>query len=91
MALIIKKSISEFAAKFELNGISECLSETKTIEERLSKLYDKVGLPPDMDMIVFGSIARKECTCGSDIDWTLLDDIFIRNNIKSKAGIVSRL
>jgi hypothetical protein len=28
----------------------------------------------DADLVVFGSIARDECTSGSDVDWTLLVD-----------------
>lgn len=28
----------------------------------------------DADIVVFGSIARNECTSGSDVDWTLLVD-----------------
>lgn len=28
----------------------------------------------DVDVVVFGSLARQEWTCGSDVDWTLLVD-----------------
>jgi predicted nucleotidyltransferase len=31
-------------------------------------------LSSDADLVVFGSIARNECTFGSDVDWTLLVD-----------------
>lgn len=31
-------------------------------------------VPPDTSLVVFGSLARKEFTEGSDIDWTLLVD-----------------
>jgi hypothetical protein len=35
------------------------------------------GMPAfsnDMDLVLFGSIARNECTAASDVDWTLLID-----------------
>jgi hypothetical protein len=31
-------------------------------------------LSSDADLVVFGSLARNECTSGSDVDWTLLVD-----------------
>jgi hypothetical protein len=31
-------------------------------------------LPPDTSLVVFGSLARREFTSGSDLDWTLLVD-----------------
>lgn len=40
---------------------------------RLRGLLDRVA-PSDTSMVVFGSLARGECTEKSDVDWTLLID-----------------
>jgi hypothetical protein len=51
-------------------------------------------VPPDTALVVFGSLARKELTAGSDIDWTLLvdgaassDHWDITQRIRAKVGI----
>jgi hypothetical protein len=42
---------------------------------RISRIVQKDKLvPSDSGLIIFGSLARGECTTGSDVDWTLLID-----------------
>lgn len=42
---------------------------------RLSEIIERIPGPvSDMSMVVNGSLARYECTQGSDLDWTLLVD-----------------
>jgi predicted nucleotidyltransferase len=47
-------------------------------KENFEKIKTKLGptklFSSDADLVVFGSIARNECTLGSDVDWTLLVD-----------------
>lgn len=55
------------AARESANQVLDLLSET---------LSDKFGgvSSDDLDLVAFGSLARREWTSGSDIDWTLLVD-----------------
>lgn len=46
----------------------------KNIDEIKSQLSASGLSSTDVDVVVFGSIARDECTIGSDVDWTLLVD-----------------
>ena len=65
----------------ELGDILQCRWEniqkarqtTESALNALSKIIE--GKPgPDSSVIVHGSLARRECTQGSDLDWTLLFD-----------------
>jgi len=48
---------------------------TKGFEEKIVQSLPKERMySSDADMVVFGSIAREECTNKSDVDWTLLID-----------------
>jgi hypothetical protein len=47
----------------------------KKIQEQLASLTIHTPLTSsDAELVVFGSIARNECTINSDVDWTLLVD-----------------
>jgi predicted nucleotidyltransferase len=54
-------------------NIEEARLKSETTLQQLSKIIE--GMPgADTSVIVHGSLARKECTLGSDLDWTLLVD-----------------
>lgn len=53
---------------------SEANNARLRIVELLNEAFDGADLPPDSDIVVFGSLARGEFTSGSDVDWTLLVD-----------------
>jgi predicted nucleotidyltransferase len=56
-----------------LPRIEEARRRSAETLERMGSLLR--GLPPsDTSIVVFGSLARAECTPGSDVDWTLLID-----------------
>ena len=56
----------------------ELLSARELTTQNQRKIIDAFGqnrlFSSDVDLVVFGSIARDECTIGSDVDWTLLVD-----------------
>ena len=59
----------------------EGIYKAKELSEKNRKIiaenFFKDSIPPyssDVDFVMFGSIARNECTSGSDLDWTLLID-----------------
>ncbi|RYZ62078.1 MAG: hypothetical protein EOP09_19190 [Proteobacteria bacterium] len=57
--------------------MNECPRRTVDKHEQLISSITQSDLPfasSDADLVVFGSIARQECTDGSDVDWTLLVD-----------------
>lgn len=56
------------AARKEAEGVLEQLE--KILETSLTELR----LPSTVSLVVFGSLARREWTSGSDVDWTLLVD-----------------
>lgn len=56
------------------DAFKQCSEETQKTIVRIQGLYDTPPFSPDADMVVYGSIARRECIAGSDIDWTLLVD-----------------
>ncbi len=66
----------EFARQngISTNAFERCFHQTKTIVDRIKNLYEVPPFSSDIDMIVYGSIARNECVADSDIDWTLLVD-----------------
>lgn len=69
-------SVIDFAntSNLQVEAIKSCLKETLNVRERIQSLYTTPPFSSDVDMVVYGSIARKECVAGSDIDWTLLID-----------------
>jgi predicted nucleotidyltransferase len=72
-------SIEEFGKTHGLD-LSDIINARKISDDNIQKIKDAVskgGISPfgnDMDLVVFGSIARGECTSKSDVDWTLLMD-----------------
>jgi predicted nucleotidyltransferase len=57
-------------------AIVEARAEAGRRRDELLKLVEREGseFRPDMNLVVFGSLARAEWTSGSDIDWSLLVD-----------------
>lgn len=53
--------------------IERCRQTTATQRERLESCARSL-VTPDTSLVVFGSIARDECTSASDVDWILLID-----------------
>src|SRR5687768_3722057 len=68
--------IKEFIAKHNLKveAMENCARESSRIRKTLKEFYTTRPSSPDVDLVVFGSIARNECTLESDVDWTLLID-----------------
>lgn len=54
-------------------NIGRAHKKTTLAVQRLSQIIESF-LGPDMTVVVNGSLARFECTLGSDLDWTLLVD-----------------
>ncbi|HET7114954.1 MAG TPA: nucleotidyltransferase domain-containing protein [Hanamia sp.] len=72
-------SIKEFSKQkgIALEEINSAKDKTADNKKLISDIILKDGVKPfdnDMDLVVFGSIARDECTGKSDVDWTLLLD-----------------
>ena len=74
------KYVHDFAKKHGMDWKNIINSEKKT-NEVLSKINSTFSTSPgnrlfttDVDLVVFGSLARNECTENSDVDWTLLID-----------------
>ena len=64
-------------------AISKARSESASMVERLERITrngknDDAAvaplIPADTSIVMFGSLARREWTLGSDVDWTLLVD-----------------
>jgi predicted nucleotidyltransferase len=74
--IISNNSLQDFAQLYsiDISSFERCFSQTEQIVHKIKALYTIPPFSPDEDMVVFGSIARKECVAGSDIDWTLLVD-----------------
>lgn len=72
-------SIESFGKSYGLD-LSEIINARKVSDDNIKKIIGSIaegGISPfgnDMDLVVFGSIARGECTSKSDVDWTLLID-----------------
>lgn len=63
--------------KVKFNEISNSKAITLVNRNEIVSHLNSFGgtlFSSDVDLVVFGSIARDECTNGSDIDWTLLID-----------------
>jgi predicted nucleotidyltransferase len=61
----------------EWPAITRCQKASEGIRNQLSKLLladEKRLLSEDTNFVVFGSLARREWTAGSDLDWTYLID-----------------
>lgn len=59
----------------EWANIERAGHKTLQIAERLSQIIEGVpGPDSDTSVVVHGSVARRECTQGSDLDWMLLVD-----------------
>ncbi|MFT3909356.1 MAG: hypothetical protein QM737_08030 [Ferruginibacter sp.] len=81
-----------------INAFEKCFKETEIVRDKIQSIYDVPPFSSDVDMIVYGSIARKECVEGSDVDWTLLVDgqadprhlkmaFDIRKKLKESSGL----
>ncbi len=63
------------AEKRDWNHIFAAKEESaRQKKEIIAAFQDQNLFSSDLDFVVFGSLARKECTKGSDLDWTLLID-----------------
>jgi hypothetical protein len=73
-----KHSFEDLQAKLgcKWEAIAKARANTASKEALLTDLFTNSRLPlsSEMSVVVFGSIARRECTSGSDVDWTLLID-----------------
>ncbi|MCW3106162.1 MAG: hypothetical protein JWQ09_668 [Segetibacter sp.] len=71
-----KNVIKAFGDSVGINWSNVFNGLTKT-HENVAKIKNQFKDPPfnsDLDFVVYGSIARNECTEDSDVDWTLLID-----------------
>ena len=68
--------LNDFEAKTSNKWNNIQIAHDKTIEKiaLIKNLFKEPLSNTDVDMIVYGSLGRKECTEGSDVDWTLLID-----------------
>ncbi|HEX5155147.1 MAG TPA: hypothetical protein VFW07_27075, partial [Parafilimonas sp.] len=72
-------NFEEFGNKHGCRWLNIAGARQKTAENK-QIIFDTLvshGMPAfsnDMDLVLFGSIARNECTLASDADWTLLID-----------------
>src|SRR5690242_16792690 len=57
-------------------SINTAQKKSATDKDKIRNSVFKNGIAPgnDIDLVVFGSVARNECTSKSDVDWTLLID-----------------
>jgi hypothetical protein len=78
----------------ELANVFASISLTKKYDDELKKTAEQIGtgvLPTDSDLVVFGSMARYECTVGSDADWTMLVDGQAKTDHPNTAQILEHL
>lgn len=68
--------ISTFAQEhnLHLNAFQNCEADTSVALAKMLSLFEMPPFSSDEDVVVYGSLARREFTSGSDIDWTLLVD-----------------
>ncbi len=62
------------AHDIDVSAFQKCAQETDDTVNKIKSLFKVPPFSSDEDMVVYGSIARRECVEGSDIDWTLLID-----------------
>jgi predicted nucleotidyltransferase len=55
-----------------LPNIEQARSQADATKTRLRQILNGIDLPETTALVVFGSLARREWTDGSDVDWTLL-------------------
>ncbi len=67
----ISKLEAHLAVKFP--EMSSSYARSEAIMSRLSEILGS-ALPDEASFVVFGSLARKEYTSGSDLDWSLVID-----------------
>jgi predicted nucleotidyltransferase len=68
--------IDELAGELgvEWPAIRRASEKAKEVKSTLALGVSRLVAADDMSVVVFGSLARDEFTCGSDTDWTLLLD-----------------
>src|SRR5688572_9103947 len=79
MEFKIDQTLEDFARVHGQNwdAIAQSSAFSRDCKNLLINAFSLESIPrysSDVDIVLFGSIARDECTVGSDIDWTLLVD-----------------
>lgn len=76
---------------FSLPAFDQANVESEKMRKTLQSFFETSPFSPDVDLVVFGSLSRNECTPGSDVDWTLLLDgqanpghLNVANSIRNK-------
>jgi hypothetical protein len=88
--------IHSFSTKndLDLTNIFSAISLTEKFDENLQKTAGQIDtgvVSSDSDLVVFGSMARYECTVGSDADWTMLVDGQAKTDHPETAHILENL
>jgi len=81
-----ESNIARLEAKLGTNwpAIRKAQLDTASLQHNLTS--DDLQSSPDTSVVVFGSIARKEVTSGSDLDWILLVDARLFQSTSSRSG-----
>lgn len=58
----------------EWKHINAAFQEADVAQRKIERYLGEFKIPPDTGLLIFGSLARKEWTSRSDVDWTLLID-----------------
>lgn len=58
----------------EWSAIADARTAADDASQRIHDACSSIKMPPHTAFVVFGSLARREWTSGSDVDWTLLID-----------------
>lgn len=70
--------IKDFASAHSRTWVNifDSIDRTNLTRQKITTEFSQFGslTSTDADLVVFGSIARNECTSKSDVDWTLLVD-----------------
>jgi len=86
--------IKDFASQNsrEWRNILNSNATTITTCDKIVQAFSDVSplLSSDADLVVFGSLARNECTSGSDVDWTLLVDGQVSNSHYQSSNIIKK-
>ena len=59
---------------FTWKHIDAAAQEANRVRLEIETTLREITIPADTGLLIFGSLARKELTSGSDVDWTLLID-----------------
>src|SRR5436305_11664476 len=70
--------------------IAQAQADANSVQQLLSETLRQFT-SGDVDIVVFGSLARREWTSGSDVDWTLLIDGQANATHRSAARELDRL